>query len=64
MKVQGRIYERNYSLTERDNTLVLTVKKVADGIVSRRLVEDSQVGQVIELVNLLVTCLYLLSHAW
>lgn len=49
VKVQGRLYERNYSLTERDNTLVLTVKKVADGIVSRWLVEDSQVGQVIEL---------------
>lgn len=45
----GRLYERTYSLTQVDDQhVLLTAKKVADGVVSNWLVNDSKVGDMIE----------------
>ncbi|MCT9305813.1 ferredoxin reductase, partial [Acinetobacter baumannii] len=49
VKIDGRLYERSYSLTERNGDLILTVKKIADGKVSTWLHEQSQVGDIVEL---------------
>ncbi len=49
VKIDGRLYERSYSLTERNGDLILTVKKIADGKVSTWLHEQSQVGDILEL---------------
>lgn len=49
VECQGRRYERTYSLTQLDaRHILLTVKKVAQGIVSSWLVEQSKVGDKIE----------------
>ena len=45
----GRLYERTYSLTQVDDQhVLLTAKKVADGVVSGWLVDQSKVGDLIE----------------
>ncbi len=45
----GRCYERTYSLTQIDEQhVLLTVKKVNQGVVSNWLIEQSQVGDVLE----------------
>ena len=50
VQVAGRRYERTYSLTQIDaQHLQLTVKKVANGIVSNWLVHESQIGDIFEL---------------
>ncbi|MPW43189.1 ferredoxin reductase [Acinetobacter guerrae] len=49
VKIEGRLYERSYSLTERDGHLVLTVKKIADGKVSTWLHEQIRVGDIVEI---------------
>lgn len=49
VKIDGRAYERSYSLTQRNNQLVLTVKKIANGKVSTWLNDASQVGDIIEI---------------
>lgn len=49
VEVNGRRYERTYSLTQLDaNRVLLTVKKVAKGIVSQWLTESAQIGDVLE----------------
>lgn len=46
--VNGRRYERTYSLTQLDDQhLRLTVKKVTDGVVSGWLIDDSRVGDMV-----------------
>ncbi|MDO7225289.1 ferredoxin reductase [Acinetobacter baumannii] len=50
VEIAGRCYERTYSLTQIDaEHLRLTVKKVADGIVSNWFIADSKIGDVFEL---------------
>ena len=50
VEIAGRRYERTYSLTQIDaQHLRLTVKKVADGIVSNWFISESQIGDVFEL---------------
>lgn len=49
VKIDGRLFERSYSLTEQNGHLILTVKKIADGKVSTWLHEQSQVGDIVEL---------------
>ncbi|MBK0062313.1 MULTISPECIES: ferredoxin reductase [unclassified Acinetobacter] len=49
VKINGRLYERSYSLTEREGHLILTVKKIADGKVSTWLHEQSQIGDLVEI---------------
>jgi len=49
VEIKGRRYERTYSLTRIDaEHVMLTVKKVEQGLVSTWLVEQAQVGDVIE----------------
>ena len=49
VEYQGRRYERTYSLTELDaKHVLLTVKKVEQGIVSQYLTEQIKVGDVLE----------------
>lgn len=49
-EIAGRRYERTYSLTQIDaEHLRLTVKKVADGIVSNWFIAESKIGDVFEL---------------
>ena len=49
VEYQGRRYERTYSLTQLDaKHVLLTVKKVEQGIVSQYLTEQIKVGQVLE----------------
>lgn len=49
IEVNGRRYERTYSLTQLDaHRVLLTVKKVAEGIVSQWLTETAQIGDVLE----------------
>jgi ferredoxin-NADP reductase len=48
VKIDGRLYERSYSLTERNGDLILTVKKVADGKVSTWL-WSKPMGDIVEL---------------
>lgn len=49
VEVDGRRYERTYSLTQLDaNIVLLTVKKVNKGVVSQWLTETAQVGDVLE----------------
>ncbi|OTG65859.1 ferredoxin reductase [Acinetobacter silvestris] len=49
VEYKGRRYERTYSLTTLDaNHVLLTVKKVEQGIVSQYLTEQAKVGDVIE----------------
>lgn len=48
VEINGRRYERTYSLTQIDkNHVLLTVKKVLDGKVSTWLVEQAQIGNVL-----------------
>ncbi|ENV92236.1 hypothetical protein F937_01626 [Acinetobacter calcoaceticus ANC 3680] len=50
VEIAGRRYERTYSLTQIDEQhLRLTIKKVADGIVSNWFMTESQIGDVFEL---------------
>lgn len=50
VEIAGRRYERTYSLTQIDaEHLRLTVKKVADGIVSNWFIAESKIGDVFEL---------------
>lgn len=50
VEIAGRRYERTYSLTQIDaQHLRLTVKKVADGIVSNWFISESKIGDVFEL---------------
>ena len=50
VEIAGRRYERIYSLTQIDaQHLRLTVKKVADGIVSNWFISESKIGDVFEL---------------
>lgn len=50
VEISGRRYERTYSLTQIDaQHLRLTVKKVADGIVSNWFISESKIGDVFEL---------------
>ncbi|HCW4115906.1 TPA: ferredoxin reductase [Acinetobacter baumannii] len=50
VEISGRRYERTYSLTQIDaEHLRLTVKKVADGIVSNWFIAESKIGDVFEL---------------
>lgn len=50
VEIGGRRYERTYSLTQIDaQHLRLTVKKVADGIVSNWFISESQIGDIFEL---------------
>lgn len=47
--VNGRCYERTYSLTQVDDQhVLLTVKKVAQGVVSNWLIEQSKIGDIVE----------------
>ena len=49
VEINGRRYERTYSLTQLDTQhVLLTAKKVEKGIVSNWLFEHAQVGEVIE----------------
>lgn len=49
VEIQGRRYERTYSLTQLDEHHVqLTLKKIQGGIVSTWLCEQAQIGDVIE----------------
>ena len=49
VEVDGRRYERTYSLTQLDaNRVLLTVKKVDKGVVSQWLADTAQVGDVLE----------------
>lgn len=49
VELQGRHYERTYSLTQiGSNQVLLTVKKVAQGVVSTWLVDQAQIGDIIE----------------
>lgn len=50
VEIAGSRYERTYSLTQIDaQHLRLTVKKVADGIVSNWFISESKIGDVFEL---------------
>ncbi|WP_130802934.1 ferredoxin reductase [Acinetobacter ihumii] len=49
VKIDGRLYERSYSLTKHNGNLILTVKRIADGKVSTWFHEKSQVGDIVEL---------------
>lgn len=50
VEIAGRRYERTYSLTQIDaQHLRLTVKKVADGIMSNWFISESKIGDVFEL---------------
>lgn len=49
IEIQGRRYERTYSLTQLDaQHVLLTVKKVEQGVVSSWLNEQAQVGDILE----------------
>lgn len=49
IEINGRRYERTYSLTQLDTQhVVLTVKKVEKGIISQWLNEQAQVGDILE----------------
>ncbi|MEB3753402.1 iron-sulfur cluster-binding domain-containing protein [Acinetobacter sp. MD2(2019)] len=49
VEIEGRRYERTYSLTQLDSQhVLLTVKKVEQGLVSSWLCEQAQIGDVIE----------------
>ncbi len=49
IEIYGRRYERTYSLTQLDaQHVLLTVKKVENGVVSNWLIDDAQVGDIIE----------------
>ena len=49
VEIHGRRYERTYSLTQLDTQhVLLTVKKVEHGVVSNWLVNDAQIGDIIE----------------
>ncbi|OTG83597.1 flavin reductase family protein [Acinetobacter sp. ANC 4648] len=49
VEYQGRRYERTYSLTALDaNHVLLTAKKVEQGIVSQYLTEQAKIGDVLE----------------
>lgn len=49
VEVNGRRYERTYSLTQLDQQhVLLTVKKVEKGVVSQWLIDHIQIGDIIE----------------
>ncbi len=49
VELKGRRYERTYSLTQMgSHQVLLTVKKVAQGVVSTWLVDHAQIGDIIE----------------
>jgi ferredoxin-NADP reductase len=49
VEVNGRRYERTYSLTQLDKQhVLLTVKKVEKGVVSQWLIDHIQIGDIIE----------------